>query len=189
MKVAGVFSFNGGMEFIKANKPELLNEVEMVISKVDAKEHLTKESAEKTMMGKMLYNPITLNKAIKKEFTLLGWQSIRIKCDYPKEYYVNGYKEKHEFRGAFREMDFVKEKVGIEFQFGKYSFMVYNVAAKMTIFHNLGYIDSGIEIVPVKELAENMSSGVSYFEQFVWDLKYRGVSDIDIPVLILGVVY
>jgi len=32
-----------------------------------------------------------------------------------------------------------------------------------------------------------MSSGVSYFEQFVWDLETRGVSDIDIPVLILGV--
>ncbi len=31
------------------------------------------------------------------------------------------------------------------------------------------------------------SSGVSYFEQFVWDLKQRGVADIDIPVLILGI--
>lgn len=57
----------------------------------------------------------------------------------------------------------------------------------MTIFHNMRLIDVGIEIVPVKELAENMSSGVSYFEQFVWDLEQRGVSDIDIPVLILGV--
>jgi hypothetical protein len=27
----------------------------------------------------------------------------------------------------------------------------------------------------------------SYFEQFVWDLKQRGVADIDIPVLILGI--
>jgi hypothetical protein len=58
----------------------------------------------------------------------------------------------------------------------------------MTIFRNLGIIDVGIEIVPLKELAEQMSSGVSYFEQFVWDLKHRGISNIDIPVLILGVV-
>jgi hypothetical protein len=28
---------------------------------------------------------------------------------------------------------------------------------------------------------------VSYFEQIVWDLEHRGVSDIDIPVLILGI--
>ncbi len=32
-----------------------------------------------------------------------------------------------------------------------------------------------------------MSTGVSYFEQFVWDLEARGVADIDIPVLILGI--
>ncbi len=84
-------------------------------------------------------------------------------------------------------MDFVKETLGVEVQFGKYSFMVYNVAAKMTIFRNLGFIDTGIEIVPVKRFALQMSSGVSYFEQFTWDLEQRGVSDIDVPVLILGI--
>ncbi|HAJ38712.1 MAG TPA: hypothetical protein DCL15_23845 [Chloroflexi bacterium] len=64
---------------------------------------------------------------------------------------------------------------------------LYNVCAKMTIFHNLGVIDVGVEIVPVKVFAEEMSTGVSYFEQFIWDLEQRGVADIDIPVLILGV--
>ena len=34
---------------------------------------------------------------------------------------------------------------------------------------------------------DEMSAGVSYFEQFVWHLEHRGVADIDIPVLILGV--
>lgn len=61
------------------------------------------------------------------------------------------------------------------------------VRAKMTIFHNPGFIDTGIEIVPVKGFADSMSTGVSYFEQFVWDLDKRGVAGIDIPVLILGV--
>ncbi|MGB9595254.1 MAG: BglII/BstYI family type II restriction endonuclease [Candidatus Poribacteria bacterium] len=61
-------------------------------------------------------------------------------------------------------MDFVKGGLGVEIQFGKYSFMVYNVAAKMTIFHNLGFINAGIEIVPLKLLADNMSTGVSFFE-------------------------
>ena len=84
-------------------------------------------------------------------------------------------------------MDFLKENLGVEVQFGKYSFMVYNVAAKMTIFRNLGFIDTGIEVVPVKRFALQMSSGVSYFEQFVWDLEQRGVADIDVPVLILGI--
>ncbi len=57
----------------------------------------------------------------------------------------------------------------------------------MTIFRNLWHIDTGVEVVPVKNFADEMSSGVSYFEQFVWDLEQRGVSNIDIPVLILGI--
>ncbi len=84
-------------------------------------------------------------------------------------------------------MDFIKEELGIEVQFGKYAFMVYSGCAKMTIFSNLGIIDMGVEIVPIKQFADEMSTGVSYFEQFVWDLENRGVSDIDIPVLILGI--
>ena len=44
-----------------------------------------------------------------------------------------------------------------------------------------------MEIVPVKTFVDEMSTGVSYFEPFVWDLDHRGVADIDIPVLILGI--
>jgi hypothetical protein len=57
----------------------------------------------------------------------------------------------------------------------------------MTIFHNLDIIDAGVEIVPVKEMQDMMSTGVSFFEQLVWDLKNRGEADIDIPVLVLGI--
>lgn len=65
--------------------------------------------------------------------------------------------------------------------------MVYNVCAKMTIFKNFGHIDSGVEIVPTKQFADRMSTGVSYFEQIVWDLAHRGAADIDVPALILGI--
>jgi hypothetical protein len=57
----------------------------------------------------------------------------------------------------------------------------------MTIFKNFGVIDAGIEIVPIKHFADFMSTGVSYFEQFAWDLEMRGSSNIDTPVLIFGI--
>ena len=88
--------------------------------------------------------------------------------------------------GAFGEMDFVKNRLGIGVQFGKYAFMAYNVCAKMTIFHNLDVIDAGVEMVPMKHMADQMSTGVSYFEQIKWDLSTRGVGDIDIPVIVMG---
>jgi hypothetical protein len=136
---------------------------------VDAALARTKVSKEKTMPGQMLYSPVALNAAFEAQLYPKGWKNLKVDCDYPTEHYLEDYEHRVTIKGAFRDMDFVKDKLGVEVQFGKYSFMVYNVCAKMTIFHNLGHIDCGIEIVPVKALAVEMSSGVSYFEQFVWD--------------------
>jgi hypothetical protein len=187
MKIVGVYSFNGGLEAVKQKYTQEFNEVQQILASIEAEVHKTKTSAEKTMRDRVLFSPRSLNRAISDCFLAKQWEKKRVFCDYPTKYYSEGYEPLHLSRRAFREMDFIKNKLGVEVQFGKYSFMVYNVCAKMTIFRNMGFIDVGIEIVPVKELAEEMSSGVSYFEQFVWDLEQRGVSDIDIPVLILGV--
>lgn len=195
MIIAGRYSFNRGVEEIEGRYPELLREVEAVIAAVDSGEHFTKVSEEKTMPGKLLYSPASLNKAFTGGFEGHGWHPVKVRCEYSTDYYVGRYcppprpitKRRRSRPSEFREMDFVKDKLGVEVQFGKYSFMVYNVCAKMTIFHKLGHIDFGVEIVPVKDFAEHMSSGVSFFEQMVWDLEQRGCADIDIPVVILGV--
>ncbi|NJL92700.1 MAG: restriction endonuclease [Anaerolineae bacterium] len=187
MLIGGLYSFKHGREIIEAQYPGTFAEVEHTVVSIDARNYLTKESAEKTMVGRMLYSPKGLNKAFKEAFFAKGWVNRRVSCDYSKLYYVNGYQPASSTQGAFRDMDFIKNHVGVEVQFGKYAFMVYNVCAKMTIFHKLGFINVGIEIVPVKEFADQMSTGVSYFEQFVWDLEHRGASDIDIPVLVLGI--
>lgn len=187
MQIAGTYSFNGGQRAVTRKYPDLLEEIKQAITQVDTGICKTKASKEKTMAGTMLFSPVAMNEEFKRVLFPLQWKAIRVNCDYPNTYYSQGYTPKKLRSGAFREMDFVKRKLGVEVQFGKYAFMVYNVCAKMTIFRNLGHIDTGIEIVPVKALADEMSSGVSYFEQFVWDLEKRGVSNIDIPVLILGV--
>lgn len=187
MIVAGIYSFKGGREVVETRYAAELNEIRRVITLVDPEVHRTKASKEKTMPGKMLYNPRSLNQAVKEHFTAAGWRNYRVPCEYSSDYYTPEYKPETPQVSAYREMDFIKNRLGVEVQFGKYAFMVYNVCAKMTIFRNLDMIDAGVEIVPVKAFAKEMSTGVSYFEQFVWDLEQRGVGDIDIPVLILGV--
>jgi len=186
MNIAGIYSFHNGQNVVQAKYPSLLKEVTAAIESIDVAMCRTKIGREKARKGKELYSPVGINHCFKDRLYKNGWESIRVRCEYPENYYVPGYSAKP-IDGAFREMDFLKEKLGVEVQFGKYSFMVYNVAAKMTIFRNLGYIDTGIEIVPVKSLAAKRSTGVSYFEQFVWDLDKRGVADIDVPVMILGI--
>jgi hypothetical protein len=188
MRIVGRYSFAGGGEVVPAKYPRLLGEIEAAIKEINAETFRTKESKEKTMTGAMLYSPVELNKEFKRILTPKGWGNYKVDCDYPTKYYVDGYNPLVEkVARPFRDMDFVKEKLGVEVQFGKYAFMVYNVAAKMTIFRNLRVIDAGIEIVPIKEFAAQMSTGVSYFEQFCWDLDHRGISNIDTPVLVLGI--
>ena len=187
MRIVAEYSFNNGATVLSRKWQLELDEIYAAIAEVNAAKCRTKFSKEKTMPGKQLNDPKALNREFKRAFAKSKWDSVKVRCDYSTEYYRPGYKGGATARGAFREMDFLKNKLGVEVQFGKYAFMVYNVCAKMTIFHKLGHIDAGVEIVPVKFFADQMSTGVSYFEQFVWDLEARGVANIDIPVLIIGI--
>lgn len=193
MKIVAKYDFNGGKAAVQNQYAAELTQIEAVIHAIDSRLYKTKKSTEKTMIGKMLFAPFELNKAFKREFAKPEngeWSNHKVSCDYTYGEYLQGYiKPKPSHVQPFRDMDFLKPntKLGIEVQFGKYAFMVYNVCAKMTIFSKMGVIDTGIEIVPVKNFADEMSTGVSYFEQFAWDLQYRGTSNIDVPVLILGI--
>ncbi len=187
MIIAGEYSFNGGKKVIESNYANELQEVREIVSLVNPAELKTKVGQERTKSGRMLYSPRELNRVFAQLFSERGWVKQKVSSIYSDRFYLSGYTASRVSKGAYREMDFVKNRLGVEVQFGKYAFMVYNVAAKMTIFHNLGFIDVGIEVVPVKDFAREMSTGVAYFEQFAWDLEHRGVSNIDIPVLILGI--
>lgn len=193
MKIVATYDFNGGKAAVQQKYAAEFAQIQAIINAIDASLYKTKESTEKTMMGKILFSPMELNKAFKREFAKPengGWSNHKVLCDYSYGEYTEDYIKSQNTRGQpFRDMDFVKPntKLGIEVQFGKYAFMVYNVCAKMTIFSKMGVIDTGIEIVPVKNFADEMSTGVSYFEQFAWDLEHRGTSNIDVPVLILGI--
>jgi len=193
LKIVATYDFNGGKSAVLQKYADEFDQIKSVINAIDASLYKTKESTEKTMMGKMLYSPMELNKAFKREFAKIengNWSNYKVLCDYTYGEYTEDYIKSQNSRGQpFRDIDFVKPntKLGIEVQFGKYAFMVYNVCAKMTIFSKMGVIDTGIEIVPVKNFADEMSTGVSYFEQIAWDLEYRGISNIDVPVLILGI--
>jgi len=180
MYIIAKYSHKDGDDFILRNHPQELDEIKQVIAQVDATRFKTKRSREKTMPGRMLYSPIKLNMEFKRRFEALGWKRVRMDIE-------TAVPEIERVHKGYREMDLVKNRLGLEVQFGKYAFMVYNILAKMTIFAKQGIIDSGVEVVSMLDLASEMSTGVSYFEQVKGDLEYRGESNIDIPILILGV--
>lgn len=187
LRVVGVYSFNKGLERMRQDYPDELKEIYSVLQSVDVR-MVTRGESENTSARPLRYGAHPIKSMIKMAFATRAWEALRVPCHYPTKYYLGDYAPPTELGlGAFREIDFVKNQVGVEVHFGKYSPVIDNVITKMPIFHKLGHIAIGVQIVPIKEMAIEVAGGGAYFGQFLWDLDQRGVSDIDVPVLILGV--
>lgn len=170
MKILDQFSYKDGQKFVEKHYQPELAEVREVLAGVTEKGHRSP-----TGNGRLL--PGALKRSVKERFLTRGWDRQRVKVEMlraPK-------------RAIYRDIEFVKNRLGVDVQFGKVALMSYNVATKMPIFRNEDLIDTGILIVAMKDLAAEMSSGVAYFEQLVWDLEHRGPADVEIPVLVVGV--
>lgn len=162
MKIVYIYSHLGGAEILKVRYPEIDEQINSVIEQIDPQK--TKQSNEKTKAGKMLYAPIDMNKQFANKFEALGFCELR---DY---YVIEIPNSDTKIKGAFKQIDFVKEKVLVEVQFGKYAFMFYDMA-KFQYFFNENKADVGVEIVPAHALHRQMSSGVSFGEQLVYDIE------------------
>jgi hypothetical protein len=81
----------------------------------------------------------------------------------------------------------VKDRVAVEVQFGKYSFVAYDLFVKHMAFYIGNVIDVGIEILAMKELQEEMASGVGYYEGELYNLVREGRGVPAVPLVIIGV--
>ena len=156
------YSHLGGSEILQVRYPEIEEEIDSVIS--DVKAVKTKKSKEKTMKGKMLYSPKDMNEQFKKKFSVNGFQELI------DRYTITIPQSECSIKGAFKQIDFVKDKILVEVQFGKYAFMFYDMA-KFQYFFNENKAAVGVEIVPCHNLHQQMSTGVSYGEQLVYDIE------------------
>lgn len=162
MKIVYEYSHLGGSEILHQRYPKEEKEIYDVISLVKGKR--TKESREKTKKGRMLFSPIDMNRQFMIAFKARGYNELR------DTYTISLPNYDPKIQGAYKQVDFVKNKVLVEVQFGKYAFMFYDMA-KFQYFFNENKADVGIEIVPCHGLHKEMSSGVSYGEQLVYDIE------------------
>ncbi len=180
MKTIYEYSHLGGSEILQVRYPEINQQIDRVISSVSAKR--TKKSKEKNQVGKMLYSPKDMNRQFKAFFQSYGFKEIR---DY---YTIEIPDHPTKISGSYKQIDFVKEKVLVEVQFGKYAFMFYDMA-KFQYFFNENRADVGIEIVPCYNLQREMSSGVSYGEQLVYDIERlkRHFPAVPVKVILINI--
>jgi hypothetical protein len=89
---------------------------------------------------------------------------------------------------SYNQTDFVKERIALEVQFGKYAFVAYDLFVKHMAFFVGDKIDVGIELLPMKDLQAQMSSGVAYYEGELYNLLRQGRSSPAVPLVLIGVV-
>jgi hypothetical protein len=183
MKVAEFYSHKDGYDFVAQGHPEEFKDVQEAIESTDAVVSLCKISKERSKPS-LIFSQADITRQIKDFLHVRGWTRPARNPNARKKY----TEPRIDFGGgAFREMDGIKNLVGCEIQFGKYAFMGYDIFSKMVIFANRGLIECGIEVVGMPDLIAHMSTGASAFPQLVLDLRERGVADIDIPTVVIGI--
>lgn len=202
MKIKQIYSHLNGEEFLIVHKLDLWNEIKTAIKNVDADKAFDKISKEKTRVGKILYSPSKLNKLFKDEFSKNGWKEKRIayfvnedlqttreivdirdKNDQKKAIIDRGF----EAYNTYNQVDFVKDRVAIEVQFGKYFSVQYDLHVKHTFFYGRGDIDVGVEIIPMHSLMSEMSSGIAWYENELTNIVREGRSNPSVPIVLIGV--
>ena len=201
MRIVERYSHLNGEEYLLVHRPTLWQEVLDVIESVDADACKDKVSQEKSRQGRMLYSPKSMNKAIATGFNARGWQDRRqpffVTSDAQilKQIYhldVDAQREAILEAGllpirSYNQTDFVKNRVAVEVQFGKYAFVAHDLFVKHMAFFVSDMIDVGIEVLPMKELEAHMSSGVPYFERDLLNIIRQGRGVPAVPLVLLGV--
>ena len=201
MKIVGQYSHLNGLEFLLVHHPSLWKEIQQVISSVKANKCRTKRSKEKTKKGQILYSPIEMNKEMQKGFESRGWTQRRqtlwvtadekiVRAGVSRE--ADEQKRLIEDAGlkpiqTYNQTDFVKNRVAVEVQFGKYAFVAHDLFVKHMAFFVADVIDVGVEILPMKELESEMSSGVPYYERDLLNIIRQGRGVPAVPLVLIGI--
>jgi hypothetical protein len=202
MKIAQKYSHLNGEEYLIVHHNDLYKEIKDVIASIDADDFRTKISKETRKKGNALLSPIDLNKAFNAEFNIKGWSESRynyyitLDRELMEKSILMSAKEQKEFLIAngenepiysYNQTDFLKDKIAVEVQFGKYAFVAFDLFVKHMLFYSGGVINLGIEILPTKEMQKQMSSGVAYYEGEVYNVMRQGRNSPPVPLLILGI--
>ena len=201
MRIVSRYSHLNGEEYLLVHRKQLWQEVKDVIAGVDAEACRTKVSEERTMPGRMLFSPPDMNQAFKDGLQARGWNERRktfwVTADEKLLRRIHGMPEDEQRKAiqqagrepirSYNQTDFVKERVAVEVQFGKYAFVAHDLFVKHLSFYVSDVIDVGIEILPMKSLEREMSSGVPYYERDLLNVLRQGRGVPAVPLVLVGV--
>jgi Restriction endonuclease BglII len=197
MRLSNIERFN-----VQTDDSAIIEELTKLLDQIDLDTLKTKVSKEKTKTGKLLYSPIALNERIATLLIQEGWTS-EYKCpnilsadrsllEKFATSPLSGKKELAENSHSYEAIDFNKlftvngkeVMTALEIQLGKYVFMTRDNLYKSALFHKYGLSNLFISLVPMKRVADEMSSGVGCYEKALTEVVSADVSN---PIILMGV--
>jgi hypothetical protein len=201
MKIEETYSHLNRLEYLLVHRRQLWHGIRNVIRSVDSKKCKAKKSKEKGIVGKLLYSPIDMNAEFKGLLTKAEWEESRVSYWVTKDAQLirktltlDADQQKREIEESggtpiysYNQTDYVKDRVAVEVQFGKYAFVAYDLFVKHLAFYIGDKIDVGIEILPMKSLQSEMSSGVPYYEGELYNVIRQGRGVPAVPLVLIGI--
>jgi hypothetical protein len=162
MKVAAYHSHLNGLEYLLVQKPQLWREVQASLA---------------NLRGGLVDKVTSQHTRVCRDSS---WLQVELGTEFGQSLQALGWET------AVPE-SLLKERVFVKFALGVIDGGIPAFANHLAFFVG-DVIDVGIEIVPMKELQEEMSSGVPYYEGELYNLIREGRGVPAVPLVLVGVI-
>lgn len=201
MKIVNTYSHMGGEEHLSLRKADVYAEIQQVIELAN---HSAMFSA--TTQRNLDPRANLLGSLLGESFREKGWKVSYCFCYGGVNHLHNvaglplqeqrRYLERGGVRNPIKScmrINLVKDRVAIQILVNKGTSTATGALWKQLLFYSGDIIDVGVEILPVKVMAEDsnggrmMSTGVAYYEGEVYNVLRHGRASPPVPLFIIGI--
>ncbi len=201
MRIVEIHSHLNGVEFLSIRRPWLWREIKDGIEALDISECAETALGSNDHLLQGRFSPTSVKHALNNRFKDLGWgrratrfwaaddaELTRTVARMPVEIQLRNIK----FQGAepistLLEVDHYKDRVAVQVKFDNSSLTGYDTYLTYLNFYGSGLIDVGIQILPMKELETQMSSGVACYERDLLNIIRQGRGVPAVPLVLMGI--
>ncbi len=194
MRIAEMHSHLNGLEFMLIHKSSLWAEIRNIVEHVSAVPEVN-AYPHRELLQRTRVDAAGITMQLEKLFGGNAWSgrthlnpggiALRAREFALESKNSNEDSDCLDFGGI--QTGFVKERVAVEVQFGNYATVAYDMFVKHVAFYIDDQIDVGIEILPMKKMQSQMSSGVPPYERALYNMIRRGRSVPAVPLIVVGV--
>ena len=190
MHIVETYSHQNGQEYLEIHKPQLWSEIAEIINKFDALYFMPRADVASSDLAE-------LETQLTAQFMLRGWQNappvLQEAQILQPVAHAGSVAEMYPLSAmpdtavADRGDKLFKERTGVALHFRQWPSATYEVFAHHMAAYQFDVIDVGIEILPMKSMSAEMSSGICYYEGELYNVLRHGRGTPAVPLVLIGV--